>query len=145
MTILPNFSLKHIKIFAQLGDKGKPIPNPSLCLYKFPLKIKKELRTASSSIFLNKLRVKPITTVAELVKNIFICFKEKLWLDQCPNEFAPVLYKRYIDDTFVLFRCKSHAQKFHDYLNNCHNNIKFTMELESNDCLPFLDCNVSRE
>ena len=77
--------------------------------------------------------------------NIFMCFKEKLWLDQCPIEFAPVFYKRYIDDTFVLFRCKSHAQKFHDYLNNCHNNIKFTMELESNDCLPFLDCNVSRD
>ena len=29
--------------------------------------------------------------------NIFMCFKEKLWLDQCPNEVAPVLfYKRYI-------------------------------------------------
>ena len=75
--------------------------------------------------------------------NIFMCFKEKLWLD--PNEFAPVFYKRYIGDTFVLFLCKSHAQKFHDYLNNCHNNIKFTMELEPNDCLPFIDCNVSRD
>ena len=35
--------------------------------------------------------------------NIFMRFKEKLWLDQCPNEFAPVFYKRYIDDTFVLY------------------------------------------
>ena len=49
------------------------------------------------------------------------------------------------DDTFVLFHCKSYAQKFHHYLNNCHNNIKFTMVLESKDCLLFLDCNLSRE
>ena len=77
--------------------------------------------------------------------NIFMCIKEILWLDQCPNNFAPVFYKRYIDDTFVLILCKSHAQKFHDYLNNCHNNIKFTIELKSNDCLQFLDCNVSRD
>ena len=28
---------------------------------------------------------------------------------------------------------------------SCHNNIKFTIELKSNDCLQFLDCNVSRD
>ena len=73
-----------------------------------------------------------------------MCFKENLWIDPCPNEFTPVFYK-YIDDAFVLFRCKSRVQKFHEYLNNCHNNIKFTMEFESNDRFPFLDFNFSRD
>ena len=40
--------------------------------------------------------------------NIFMCFNEKFWLDECPDEFKPVFYRRYIDDTFVLFRHQSH-------------------------------------
>ena len=44
--------------------------------------------------------------------NIFMCFHEQNWLEQCPSEFAPILYKRYIDDTFVLFKDKAHVHLF---------------------------------
>ena len=61
--------------------------------------------------------------------NIFMCFHEQNWLEQCPSEFAPILYKRYIDDTFVLFKDKSHVHLFLNYLNGQHTSINFTMEL----------------
>ena len=77
--------------------------------------------------------------------NIFMCHLEELILDQCPAEFKPLFYKRYVDDTFVLFREQSHAQMFLDFMNNFHRNIKFTMESECNGQLPFLDTLVSRE
>ena len=35
--------------------------------------------------------------------NAFLCFHEKEWLKQCPNEFRPTYYKRCVDDVFVLF------------------------------------------
>jgi len=32
--------------------------------------------------------------------NIFLCYHEQKWLADCPNSFAPVFYRRYMDDTF---------------------------------------------
>ena len=31
--------------------------------------------------------------------NIFLCVREIVWLEKCPPEFRPVIYKRYVDDT----------------------------------------------
>ena len=44
--------------------------------------------------------------------NAFLCFHEKHWLDECPIAFKPLNYRRYIDDTFLIFRTKDHAQHF---------------------------------
>ena len=77
--------------------------------------------------------------------NIFLCFKEKLWLDSCPELFKPTLYKRYVDDTFLLFKDVSQAHLFLTYLNSQHPNIKFSMECESDNRLNFLDCSVYKD
>jgi hypothetical protein len=76
--------------------------------------------------------------------NIFMCYHESSWLADCPDSFRPIFYRRYIDDTFILFRQLSHASDFLNYLNSKHPNIKFTMECENNGKLSFLDCTVSR-
>ena len=76
--------------------------------------------------------------------NIFMCHFETQWINSCPTEFKPVAYKRYVDDTFILFSQPSHAQLFLGYLNSKHSNIKFTMESESNFKLSFLDVCVQR-
>ena len=36
--------------------------------------------------------------------NNSMCFYEKKWLEKCPDDFRPVFYKRYIDDTFIFFQ-----------------------------------------
>ena len=35
--------------------------------------------------------------------NFFLSFYEMKWLQQCPNQFKPVFYRRFVDDIFVLF------------------------------------------
>ena len=70
---------------------------------------------------------------------------EQLFLDQCPSDFKPLFYKRYVDDTFVLFKEPAHAQMFLDFINNFHDNIDFTMDPECDGQLSFLDILVSRE
>ena len=35
--------------------------------------------------------------------NIFLSYQEQMRLKNCPCKFKPVIYKRYIDDTFLLF------------------------------------------
>ena len=77
--------------------------------------------------------------------NAFLCYHEKSWLDNCPSEFKPVYYRRYVDDIFVLFSSPDHLPQFQEYLNKQHRNINFTSEVEENDCLPFLDISVKRD
>ena len=77
--------------------------------------------------------------------NIFLCFYEQIWLENCPVEFKPVVYRRFVDDTFLLFRSYEHIEKFRTYLNCQHPNIKFTFEIEEHNCMSFLDIKITRE
>ena len=73
--------------------------------------------TESSFIFDNKL-YKQIDGVAmgsplgPTLANVFLCHYEKIWLNECPSQFKPVVYKRYVDDIFVLFKSKEHLKTF---------------------------------
>ncbi len=78
-----------------------------------------------------------------LFANIFMSFHEKSWLYNCPSIFKPILYGRYVDDCFLLFRSLDHVPLFLNYLNHQHPNISFTSELE-NGKLPFLDVDITR-
>ena len=76
--------------------------------------------------------------------NVFLCFHEQIWLNECPDEFKPVYYRRYVDDIFVLFRSPDHLEKFKNYLNSKYRNIRFTCEKEHNNSMPFLDVLITR-
>ena len=75
--------------------------------------------------------------------NAFLCHFEKIWLDNCPAQFKPLYYRRYIDDTFLIFKNASHINLFVDYMNLQHANIKFTSEIENESKLAFLDTLVT--
>ena len=77
--------------------------------------------------------------------NVFVCYHEKIWLQNCPSEFKPVIYRRYIDDTFLLFRSKHHIEKFRNYLISQHKNTRFTSEIENENPISFLDIKISRD
>ena len=67
--------------------------------------------------------------------NIFMCALEQKDLNGCPSQCKPLLYRRYFDDTFCLFRRRQHVDKFLKQVNNFHPNIKLTVEGEENDVL----------
>lgn len=81
--------------------------------------------------------------IAPTLANVFLCFHESKWLSDCPIDFKPKLYRRYVDDTFLLFSDPSHVDKFLNYLNSKHPNIKFTKDIEQNNKLSFLDVCVN--
>ena len=43
--------------------------------------------------------------------NVFLCHWEEIWVKKCPDKFKPVYYKRYMDDTFLLFSTLDHIKK----------------------------------
>ena len=76
--------------------------------------------------------------------DIFMCFNEKIWLSECPAHFKPLYYRRYVDDTFLVFSDCSHIQLFLNYVNPKHPNIKFAYDVQKDFALPFLDVQITR-
>ena len=72
-----------------------------------------------------------------VLANLFMAVNEKRWLESC--EIPPSFYRRYVDDIFCLMKSEDDANNFLVYLNGKHPNIKFTMEIEEDKKLPFLD------
>lgn len=71
-----------------------------------------------------------------------MCVFEEKWLLNA--KVSPLFWNRYVDDTFTMFHNKDSANEFSHYLNGCHHNIKFTIECEHNNTIPFLDILVTR-
>ena len=105
--------------------------------------------TESSFIFDNKL-YKQIDGVAmgsplgPTLANALLCHYEKLWLNKCPSQFKPVVYRRYVDNISVMFRSKEHLKLFVSYMNSKHNNTKFTFETEDSNNFSFSDVKITR-
>ena len=72
--------------------------------------------------------------------NLFLCHHEERWLLRCPETFKHIHYNRYVDDTFLTFRNKSHKKLFLQFLGSQLPNIKFTFETESHGTATFSDC-----
>ena len=85
-----------------------------------------------------------VSPLGPTLANIFLCYHEKSWLNQCPQSIKPVYYRRYVDDIFLLFKEVSAVSEFQQYMNVQHKNMNFTSELEENNSLPFLDVYVHR-
>ena len=80
-----------------------------------------------------------------ILANVFMCHFENIWLENCPAHFKPIVYRRFVDDTFLLFRTKDHVEKFKNYLNKQHKNIKLMSEIEENRSLSFLHTIITHE
>ena len=57
----------------------------------------------------------------------------------------PTVYKRYVDDIFLIFENQRHVDPFLHYMNSLHKNIVFTCETEKKSSLAFLDLLIQRK
>ena len=75
--------------------------------------------------------------LSPIVANIFMEQFEKEALETAPH--PPSLWKRFVDDTFVILEEK-HKDEFFHHINSLDTNIKFTAETSKADgSIPFLD------
>ena len=97
-----------------------------------------------TSLYRQKDGVAMGSPLGSILANTFLCHYEKKWVDSCPIEFKPKLYKRYVDDIFVMSRSRDHVKRFVDYVNTKHPNIRFTFEIEDQKSFLFLDIKIIR-
>ena len=69
---------------------------------------------------------------APAIANTFMSHLEEQLLQQCPRSYAPIYYRRYLDDTFAVFKEPQHVDQFLAFINSHHDSIIFffTMERE---------------
>ena len=109
------------------------------------------LATKSSCFLFNQQYYRQLDGVAmgsplgPTFANLFLCHHETTWLNDCPHQFKPVYYWRYVDDLVMLFKNKDHVLKFFRYLNSKHKNIQFSFEEEVDGKLSYLDVEISRK
>ena len=58
--------------------------------------------------------------------------------------YKPKIWKRNVDDTFTVLR-KDYVDSFLQHLNSQQPTVRFTMEIEKDNTIPFLDTSVSRD
>ena len=80
--------------------------------------------------------------VEPTLANLFLFCHQLVYLVHCPLEFKSVVYRRYVDDTFLLFRSRERIKKFFKYVNCQHSNIKFTFKGEENNAAFMLILNA---
>ena len=44
-----------------------------------------------------------VSPLGPTLVNVFMCHFENIWLENCPTQFKPVVYRRYVGDKFLLF------------------------------------------
>ena len=74
--------------------------------------------------------------------NLFSCHFEEQWMSDCPIDYKPISYRRYVDDTILFFSSELQVNKFLNFMNSKHQNINFTVERKENNSLSFLDINI---
>jgi len=82
--------------------------------------------------------------IAPLMADVCMNYVIDQALAVTPQQFQPELLCRYVDDIFLLFPDCTSLNRFFHNINNVHTNIKFTKEMEINNCLSFLDVLVER-
>ena len=85
----------------------------------------KELLThavKSSTFMFNDVYYKQVDGVAmgsplgPTLANLFLVYYESKWLENCPQQFKPQFYRRYVDDIFVMFKKRVKLKNFLDTL-----------------------------
>ena len=133
-----------IEICANALYDGDLTPPP------FPRAVFVELmQTATSSVefSFNNIMHRQIDGVAmgsplgPSLANIFVGYYKALLFKRVNK---PLMYYRYVDDTFAVFNDEDECNEFFSHLNSLHPSLRFTFEKECNRTLPFLDVLVEK-
>ena len=84
------------------------------------------------------------SSLGPLLANIYMAHLEEEFFLKNALDYSPTFYRRYVDDTFCLFKEKDHIKRFMNFMNGIDAAIQFDMGLEHQDKLSFLDTSIKR-
>ncbi|CAH8493014.1 unnamed protein product [Dicrocoelium dendriticum] len=127
--------------FIQLHNFNIGIPND--CLRQLILACTKNIQFQFNETFYRQIDgVAMGSPLGPLLADVFMSKLENTQLNECINNL--VYYGRYVDDIFCVADDRVCIEDLLAHFNAAHNNIVFTIELESNNSLSFLDVHITR-
>ena len=81
------------------------------------------------------------SSISVIIANLVMAYVEQRAISSFSSSLK--LRKQLVDDTFVIMQTNK-VNRFFDHSNNVGSNINFTIELEQDDKLAFLDVLVMR-
>ena len=139
---------KTIKICLDRLYRGDPNHRPSIP--ESTLKKLLELCVCNNTFVFNGRVYEQIdgvamgSSLAPLLANVYAAHLEEEFILKSSPSFNPTMYRRYVDDSFCLFREWEHATKFMEFISSIDPAIQFEMEDEVDDRLSFLDTVIKR-
>ena len=82
--------------------------------------------------------------IGHVLANLSMIYYDTMWLNVF-RECEMILHRRHVDDIICLLNCQSDADKFFEFLNRQHPNIKFTFEKQVNKQISFLDVLITND
>ena len=83
------------------------------------------------------------SATAEIYMQAYECTAITTALHPTTALYPPKVWERFVDDVYSILK-RTHLENFFHHINNLHQNIRFTMEEESNGELAFLDTLLKR-
>ena len=78
--------------------------------------------------------------LSPILANLCMEFIESEILENCPAHLKPIVWLRYVDDIFIIFKgTEEQFNEFFNYVNSFLPSIQFTVEYEVDHKIPFLD------
>ena len=86
------------------------------------------------------------SNLGSVVANTYMNFFEKMAFRSAVSSSVtpPYFWIRYVDDVLGIFHDEEHIQPFLDFINTLRISIQFTLEIEENGALPFLDLLITK-
>ena len=119
-------------------------------IHKYDFKKLLELVTEDSFIIFNNKFIEQKdglamgSPVCAVSAHIFMSHHKKKWLELCHARCKPTLYRRYVDDTYLIFKSQTNVEPFFNYLNRQRRKINSTLGQEMERRIPFLDIMIDR-
>ena len=134
-----------LKICLETLYRDADVPKPSIpenILEKLLFKATKDVEFSFDGVMYRQIDgIAMGSPLGPTLANIFVGHCESILAEKAQ---WPLLYDRFVDDTFSIFESEENAEKFFEVLNGMHPALKFTIEKEENQCLPFMDVFLQR-
>ena len=139
LTILKENLIKNIKT----NNLSKPYINELIQLLRTVLS--QNYFTFNNEFFIQQEGLATGSPLSGLLAEIYLNHFEQNYIFSNNNKFSNSVkfYNRYVDDTFILIQGSNRQiENFKNYLNGINKNIQFTLEIEENNKINFLELTV---